>query len=79
MKPINFKESNGILGKPKGMTDEECKPLNVWTDGVDCITCWRPSPKERLKILLGQPIWVAMRSGSTQPPMYIKISKSLFN
>lgn len=79
MKPIKFKESNGILGKPEGMTDEECKKLHVWTDGIDCVSCWKPSLKERFKIFLGQPIWVAMRSGSTQPPMYIKISKSLFN
>lgn len=31
MKPIKFKEANRQLQKPSSMTDEECKPLWVYT------------------------------------------------
>ncbi len=33
MKPIKFPEANKTLGKPQGMTDDECGPLPVFSDG----------------------------------------------
>jgi len=36
MKPVEFKYQVKILKKPDNMTDEECGPLPVWTDGTHC-------------------------------------------
>ena len=52
MNPINFKEATKVLRKPKNMTDEECGPLPVYTDGINCVSCWKMSFKERLAALL---------------------------
>lgn len=69
MKPINFPEANKNLLKPKGMTDEECGSLPVWTDGEQCVSCWQPTVKERISILLFGKIWLSVYSGETQPPV----------
>ena len=47
MKPIKFKEANRNLLKPASMTDEECKSLWVYTNGIVCVSCWKLSFKER--------------------------------
>lgn len=51
MRPIDFKESNSILTKPQNMTDEECSSLNIYTDGTECISCWKLSFKDRIMAL----------------------------
>ncbi len=38
--PIPFREANGILGRPAGMTAEECKSVECFRDGEHCITRW---------------------------------------
>lgn len=69
MNPTSFSESNKILIKPTGMTDEECGPLAVYTNGIECVSCWRPTLGERLSILLFGKIWLRILSGQTQPPV----------
>jgi hypothetical protein len=46
MKPTNFKQQNGLLGKPKGTTDEQCGGLPVarCQDGI--VSCWQLSDEE---------------------------------
>lgn len=41
MLAIKFKEANKNLSKPENMTDEECGSLWVYSDGRQCISCWR--------------------------------------
>lgn len=48
MKPKNFKEATKVLQKPEDMTNEECSSLSVWNDGKQCISCWKPSIKEKV-------------------------------
>lgn len=79
MKPKNFKEATKVLQKPGDMTNEECSSLSVWNDGKQCISCWKPSIKERLSILLFGNVWLSVRSGNTQPPVWIDGSKTVFN
>ena len=79
MKPKNFKEATKVLQKPEDMTNEECSSLSVWNDGKQCISCWKPSIKERLSILLFGNVWLSVRSGNTQPPVWIDGSKTVFN
>lgn len=71
MRPTNFKQSNKVLTKPSDMTDEECSSLHVFTDGNQCVSCWKPSIKERLLILLTGRVWLGVLSGETQPPVFV--------
>ncbi|MEE8551537.1 MAG: hypothetical protein V3T08_09830 [Gemmatimonadota bacterium] len=54
------------------MTDAECGPLHVLTDGVTCKSLWWPSLVERLSILFFGRVWVYVRSGTTQPAIAIR-------
>jgi len=78
MNPIDFDESNMTLTKPESMTDEECSSLKVWTDGEECVSCWRPSFLERLSILLFGRVWLSVLSGKTQPPVAVWGAKKAF-
>lgn len=71
MKPINFQQSTKVLQRPSEMTEKECLPLPVWNDGKQCISCWKPTLVERLKILLTGKVWLGVLSGTTQPPVFI--------
>ena len=68
MKPINFKQSTKTLMSPG------CGDLPVYSDGKTVISCWKPSFVERVKILLTGRVYVGVKSGNTQPPMYVDAS-----
>lgn len=69
MTSIPFPEKNCDLGRPPGMTAEECNSLPVWRDGKQCISCWQPDDAERAAIAAGAPIWLYVIGGATQPPV----------
>ena len=74
MKPIKFKETNKILQKPDNMIDEDCQSLYVYTDEKQCISCWKLSLWERLKLIFTGKLWVRVHSGSTQPPIVLDLN-----
>jgi hypothetical protein len=78
MEPITFPQMTVELQKPEIMTDDECGPLPVFSDGNVCISCWKPSLRERLSILLFGKVWVWVHSGRTQPPIALEGSKEIF-
>jgi len=78
MKPIKFKEANKNLLKPESMSDEECGSLWVFSDGEQCISCWRMTFKQRIKALLWGRVWLSVRSGNTQPPVRVDCDKTIF-
>ncbi len=71
MKPIDFPQSTKVLQKPGTMPDTDCKPLPIWSDGKECVSCWRPTLKERVRILVSGKVWLSVVSGRTQPPVYL--------
>ncbi len=73
MKPVNFPERNMTLHKPENMTDEECQPLEIYTDGKKCISKWKLSFKERIQVLFKGHVWLWIFSGHTQPPVSLEI------
>jgi len=81
MKPSKFDESNKTL-QPSGAKYSESvtvvEPLHVWTDGEQCVSCWRMSWRERLSALLFGRVWIAALSGQTQPPLYAEVAKTYF-
>ncbi len=78
MTTIDFPEKTDTLQKPPSMTDEECSPLLVFRDGTQCISCWRPSWRERLSILLFGRVWLYVVSGRTQPPVALEGKRAIF-
>ena len=71
MKPIDFPQSTKVLQRPGTMSESECQSLPVWNDGKQCVSCWKPTIKERLNILLGGHVWLGVMSGKTQPPVFV--------
>jgi hypothetical protein len=79
MKPIHFPQANRELSKPDSMTDEECGPLPVLTDGRMCVSLWKASLRERLSILFFGRVWLWIYSGYTQPPVALGGEKNIFD
>lgn len=71
MKPIDFKQSTKVLQRSPDMTDDECAALPVWSDGTQCVSCWKPSLSERISLAFGGKVWLGVASGSTQPPVFL--------
>lgn len=78
MKPKYFEQATKELQRPACMTDEECGSLPVYTDGKQCVSCWKPSIRERVRILLGRPVWLGVISGRTMPPVFIEAGENVF-
>lgn len=77
MKPTNFKQSTKVLQRLSTMAESECQSLPVWFDSKQCVSAWKPSPRERLNILFGGKVWLGVMSGNTQPPVFIS-GKTVF-
>ena len=71
MTNIKFKESTRVLQPPTGMVN--CDAMEVYCDGENCISKWKPNWKDRIKLLLGCSIWVYVHSGKTQPPIALTV------
>ena len=78
MIPCDFPQSNRTLKKPPGMTEAECGELKVFSDGQQCISYWRLSWRERLALLWRGHIWLSVRNGKTQPPVWLSAEKTVF-
>jgi hypothetical protein len=82
MKPSIFDESNKSLLPPNSVNYSDnvsgIEPLSVWTDGEQCVSLWRPSWRERLSILIFGKVWLALLSGTTQPPALVVGEKRYF-
>ena len=80
MKPIYFSQARKTSKGTNGNAD-----LNYWTDETQCVSCWKPTIRERFSILFNGRVWLGVKSGNTQPPVFIsgkpifsKVKKSTF-
>ena len=71
MKPVDFKQSTKVLQRSAYMTDDECSSLHVWSDGTQCVSCWKLSLSERFSLVFGGKVWLGVASGSAQPPVFL--------
>lgn len=78
MVPTTFRESNRTLAPPPSMTEDECSPLPVWSDGRQCISCWRLTWRERLSALLVGRVWLSVIGGYSQPPVWLSAKRTVF-
>jgi hypothetical protein len=81
MTPIGFPESNATLhAHPDQPFDHNVKaiePLQVWRDGWQVTSCWRPTWRERLSILLFGRVWLTVLGGAT-PPVSLQGTRAYF-
>lgn len=69
MIPKGFKSSNKKLVG----TTNDIKPLRVFCDGEQCISLWSDNFWKRVKFLFTNRLWLHIKSGQTQPPVYINV------
>lgn len=79
MVPASFDESNAVLGKPEGMTDEQCPPLSVLrvmsSDSIPLvISCWKLTKEEVEELLKTGRLWLIIY-GMTMPPVALTVNK----
>ena len=73
MIPTAFDEDNTALGRPPGMTDDECAPLSVFRGNDEAgspvvISCWKPTAEEMEEIIRTRRVWIIVH-GHTMPPI----------
>ena len=77
MEPIDFEQANKTLLAPHGQ-EAEIEPLRVFSQEGICISCWKPTIRERLSILLFGRVWLWVISGETQPPVAMIATRTIF-
>lgn len=76
LKPVDFKESNNLLQPAfKGPNHEG---LRVFTDGKQCISCWKLTLRQRLCVLIFGRMWLGIRSGYTMPGVWLDCGLTCF-
>lgn len=66
MEPIEFPEQTIVLAKDQ----PQYKPLPVHLSSAAegyCISCWKPSWRDRWNILRGRPMWLSMMTFGSAP------------
>lgn len=53
--------------------------LPIFTDGDQCVSKWRLTFGERLKVFWYGHIWLGIHSGRTQPPVWLSADKEKFS
>lgn len=72
MQPIRFEGYESILGAPVGWNEAEqgpCEGLPIIRMDGACVSVWKPTLVERLRIMFGENIQLHVVSGVTQPPV----------
>lgn len=77
MEPITFPGVTCVLGPPLDWKESlygKCANLPVCIAEGIITSCWKPSWKDRLRILMGKPIFVSIAArGGTQPPINLDV------
>ncbi len=79
MTPIHFPGEDIVLAAPANWDitrDGPCSglPVSREEEGI-CLSKWRATWSERLRILIGKPISLRVVSGRTQPPVSIEVEQ----
>ena len=79
MKSIKFDQVTSTLTRPHDMSDKECGPLSVFTDGRVCVSKWEMTWKERFHCLFRGYVWLRVHSGHTQPPVALDAQRTVLS
>lgn len=71
----SFDESDSVLGKPPGMTHEECSALSILRlqtqEGFPLVvSCWKLTAEELAEINKTGRVWLGIY-GHTMPPAFV--------
>jgi hypothetical protein len=69
MIPQYFVEANTVMRRPPNMTEEQCIDIHAMANGQQVVTCWKPTETERVKIALGEPVWLVLWGSGMQPAL----------
>lgn len=76
MKAHQHASTNGLLGKPSGVSESECGPLPItrvnFTNVKVCFSFWRPSAEELALLNAGKSVRIGVW-GTTQPPIDVGV------
>lgn len=82
MTPVDFKYRNKFLvanpAESRNAYGIEVQPLPIWTDGKQCVSCWKLSFRERIAALLFGRVWLSVLTGGTQPPVALRARREYF-
>jgi hypothetical protein len=79
MRPIPFKYANAQLNPPDADYSADVasvSPLPIWTNGEQCVSCWKMSLWERIVALFVGRVWLAVLSGYRQPPVSLTVART---
>lgn len=65
--PIDFSEANLTLAGKSDNVDD----LRVFNDGDVSVSCWKLSFWTAVKLILTRKIWMGVKNGRTQPPVWL--------
>jgi len=76
MTAVRFAEVNTVRKAPPGM--DNCHDVHCYADATYCITAWRPTPQELVRLNLGEPVYLGVIMGGGMPPVFLNV-ESPFN
>ncbi len=65
------------LAQVKRERRESNEPLEFWTDGAVCVSCWRMSFRERIRSFLSGRVWVTVMAAE-QSNLTVSVQKRYF-
>lgn len=71
MNAVRFAEVNTVRTAPPGM--DNCHDVHCYADRELCITAWRPTPEELVKLNLGEPLFLWVFMGGAMPPVALTV------
>lgn len=77
MNAQRFPESNTVMRRPDGWTEDECCDVHAYRgEAADkhpvIITAWKPTPEELVRLNLGEPIYLCVW-GQGMPPVALTL------
>lgn len=71
MNPVRFAEVNTVRTAPPGM--DNCRDVHCYADTTYCITAWRPTREELVRLNLGEPVYLGVLMGGKMPPVFLTV------
>lgn len=69
--PANWHGANKTLGPPRGKDETQVGSLPVFTNGVQCVSCWELSDEELAEVVRSKRVFLVVMYGQSQPPVYV--------
>ena len=79
MKAISFRAANDLIHRnPNAIYSDsikEIQPIPIYTNGEVCISKWKLSFMDKIRVLISGYVWVATLDDGRQPPIELSTCK----